>query len=227
MFFFLIPRWVWLTLSDLYKDIRNPKPRVKYGVWIYTGLYGEGKTLSMVREAWSLKRRKKYGVYSNFGITFQDGKITCWEDLLNVPPYSVICLDELPNLLDNYAFREMPSNLFALLSQNRKLHIRIMATSQVFDDTVKKFRTLTKYIIDCRRFGRMIQNKFYSQKEFGRGDTVKRSAFTKYYLAEDKLYPLYDTYEFIKKMVKEKAQLSAGGALTPSPAGEGAIPPAK
>lgn len=227
MFFLLIPHWIWLSLKDLYKEIRHHKPRIVYGVWIYTGLYGEGKTLSMVREAFTLHTRKKYHTYSNFGMSFQDGQIKCWQDLLDVPEYSVICLDELPNLLNNYAFRDMPDNLFALLSQNRKLHIRIMATSQVFDDTVKKFRTLTKYIIDCRRFGRMVQNKFYSQKQFGRGDTVKRSSFTRWYLAEDKLYPLYDTFEFIKKLEKERAQLSAAEFLNPRPAAEGANSAAK
>lgn len=48
---------------------------------------------------------------------------------LEVPPHSVILLDELPNLLNNYNFKSMPDNLFSLLSQNRKIDIRIMATA--------------------------------------------------------------------------------------------------
>lgn len=210
---FLIPKWVLLSIKDLIKFIKHPVRRKEYGVWVYVGLYGEGKTLSMVREAYTLYKKSGYKIYSNFGVSFQTGEIKGWEDLLEVPPYSVILLDELPNLLDNYAFREMPSNLFALLSQNRKLHIRIMATAQVFDDSVKKFRTLTRYVIICKKAGRLIQNRFYNQKQFGRGDSVKKAEFRRYFLAEDFLFEFYNTFEFIKKLKAQsenrKSELSS------------------
>ena len=55
-------------------------------------------------------------------------------------------------------------------------------------------------------FGRMVQNKFYTQYQYGRGDTVKRKSLSKYYLAEDKIFKLYDTFEIIKKMQKAPQQ---------------------
>lgn len=212
----LLPKWFWLSIKDLIKFLKNPKWPKQNGVWVYVGLYGNGKTLSMVREAYQLKKRG-YNTYSNCAVSFQTGTIEKWEDLLAVPPRSVILLDELPNLLNNYAFKSMPDNLFSLLSQNRKIDIRIMATAQVFDDSVKKFRTLTKYVIACNKIGRLIVNSFYNQKQFSRGDSVKKVSFRRYFIAEDFHFELYNTLEFIKKLASDtekRLTVSAGASPT-------------
>lgn len=206
----LLPKWFWLSFKDLLKWLKNPKWPKENGVWVFVGLYGNGKTLSMVREAHRLFKRG-YNCYSNCAVSFQSGVIERWQDLLDVPPHSVILLDELPNLLNNYNFKSMPDNLFSLLSQNRKIDIRIMATAQVFDDSVKKFRTLTKYIIVCNRLGRLTVNNFYNQKQFSRGDSVKKVSFRRFFVAEDYMYNLYNTLEFIKKL---KSDSEKGPAIS-------------
>lgn len=200
---FLIPKFAWLTFIDFIRWCKNPKFLPKGGVWIFVGLYGAGKTLSMVREAYMLHVKYNQPVYSNMGLEWQTGSLSSWKDLLTLPEGAVVLIDELGTLVDNYKFKDMPENLFTLLMQNRKLRIRIMSTVQVFDDAVKKFRTLSKWIIECRMFGRMVQNKYYTQYQYSRGDTVKRKSMAKYYLAEDKFFDLYDTREIIKKMQKE------------------------
>lgn len=205
----LLPKLIWLSIIDLIKWLKHPTLPKKNGVWCYVGLYGNGKTLSMVTEAYRLKNKFKYNVYSNCAVTFQDGTIERWQDLLSVPPHSVILLDELPNLLDNYAFKSMPDNLFSLLSQNRKIDIRIMATAQVFDDSVKKFRTLTRYVVECKHFGRLYINAFYNQKEYARGDSVKKASSRQYFVAQDFMYNLYNTLEFIKKLKDDVENLTA------------------
>jgi len=198
--FLLLPKWLFLSFKDFVRWLRHPVLKQKGGVWIFVGLYGSGKTISMVREALRLKKRFGSPVYSNFGLTWQDGTIDSWESLLSLPPGSVVLFDELGTLVDNYKFKSMPPDLFRLLSQNRKLRIRIMSTIQVFDDTVKKYRTLTKWIIECSMFGRLVCNRFYSQKEYARGDTVKRKSHSDYYLAEDSLFAKYDTLEVISQL---------------------------
>lgn len=59
---------------------------------------------------------------------------------------------------------------------------------------------MTKYIIVCNRLGRLTVNSFYNQKQFSRGDSVKKVSFRRYFVAEDFHYDLYNTLEFIKKL---------------------------
>jgi hypothetical protein len=191
---FKLLKYTWL-------DFRDKRKKEINGVYIFCGLYGSGKTLSLVNEAYKLKKQG-YSVYSNIGLTFQDGHIVSWRDVINVPPNSVICLDEISNLVNSRDWKNMPPEFFGLLTQNRKLNIRIMATAQVYDDVDKQFRTLVRFIIQCNRFGRIIRNNYYNQAGYAHVVDKRKKEFSHTYVVENYMYDLYDTYEYVQKLKK-------------------------
>lgn len=181
------------------RDIRSKAVKPISGLWLYCGLYGSGKTLSMTNEA--IKASSKgFSIYSNYGINGQNGNIVSWKDILEVPPNSIICLDEISNLINSRDWKNLPPEFFSLLTQNRKLNIRVMATAQVFEDVDRQFRTLTKYIIQCSKFGRVITNRFYNQQGYNHTPDKRKLLFKEKYVATDAIYNSYDTMEFIEKL---------------------------
>ena len=56
-----------------------------YGVHIFAGRVGCGKTISMVRRAKHIKRLfPKVKIYANFTTDIADGYISSWEDIINL-----------------------------------------------------------------------------------------------------------------------------------------------
>ena len=156
----------------------------------------------MSNEAYKL-HKKGYHVYSNYGLSFQEGHILTWQDVINVPNDSVICLDEISNLINSRDWKNMPPEFFGLLTQNRKRNIRLMATAQVYDDVDKQFRTLTRYIIQCKKYGRLCVNRYYNQQGYNHTPDKRVSEFTERYCVTDEMYNIYDTNEYIQKLQKE------------------------
>ena len=195
---------IFKVLKYAVKDFRNKKDKSINGVWIFCGLYGTGKTLSMSREALAL-HKKGYKVYSNYGLNFQEGEIFSWDDLTKIPPNSCICIDEISNIVNARDWKNMPPSFFQLLTQNRKMNIRLMTTAQNFDDVDKQFRTLVKYVIQCNKLWRFISNKYYSQAGYNHSDTKKSTLFTQRFFSDDELFNIYDTNEIIEKLKKNIA----------------------
>lgn len=78
----------WLFLKDLrHFDFHRFRG---YGFWLYCGLGGSGKTLSMVEYMIRMKRRyPKIKIYTNFNFKLADGKIESWQDILNLENYDL------------------------------------------------------------------------------------------------------------------------------------------
>lgn len=56
-----------------------------YGFWLFCGLGGSGKTLSVVEYVSRMKQQyPKMKVYSNFYLEFADGQIADWQDIINL-----------------------------------------------------------------------------------------------------------------------------------------------
>lgn len=191
----MLIKFIYLSIKDMFK---NTKKDIS-GVWFFCGLYGTGKTLSMTREAYRL-HRKGIKVYSNYGLSFQDGNIIDWRDMLEVPNDSVICLDEIQNTFHSRNWKSMPLEFVTLLTQNRKKNIRIMGTAQIYEDMDRELRDLAKYIIQCKKIARLEINTYYDQQGYKHTINKRISGFREYFIIEDYYFNLYDTYEFIEKL---------------------------
>ncbi len=66
-----------------------------YGFWMYCGLGGSGKTISMVEYLTRMKKKyPKVKILTNFDFKFSDGKIENWEDLIKTENIETVELSE-------------------------------------------------------------------------------------------------------------------------------------
>lgn len=186
-----------------------------YGVYLFCGRVGTGKTLSMVRRARAVKKRfPKVKIYANFNCKIADGLITCWQDVLeiqnidenNVNQGVLFLFDEIHLTFDSQSWKSAPANLLEYISLQRHFHKCIFGASQVWSRVNKIIREQSDFIIECKCFfgKRLVRNVVYEQEEYLiNGDQKeagqrKRPHIERYcFFASDKLRSLYDTDEII------------------------------
>ena len=102
-----------------------------YGVHIFSGRVGCGKTISMVRRARHIKRiYPNIKIYANFTTDVADGYITSWEDIVKIENIDenginqgvLFLFDEIHLTFDSQGWRNAPDNLLEYISLQRHLH---------------------------------------------------------------------------------------------------------
>lgn len=166
--FFLCFRYFffWLFRKD-----RRADPLHLYGIYGFLGLPGKGKTMAMT---YILNEyRKKYGdeilICSNYFFDKQDFAFTDWHQLLvQYDKPLIVAWDEVQNEFNSRNFKNFPTQLLTLLTQNRKGHgVQILYTAQRFDRVDKVFRELTNYFFDCKTlFKRLTICKGYDDENY-------------------------------------------------------------
>ncbi len=204
-------------LCDFLYKIVNPRNRVfdLYGVYLFCGRVGTGKTLSMVRAATRVKKRfPKVKIYANFHCDIADEFITCWEDVLyseNVDSDGVnqgilFLFDEIHLTFDSQSWKDAPANLLEYISLQRHFHKCIFGASQVWSRVNKVIREQSDYVIECRTyFGkRLVRNTKFTQEEYningdlkGSGTRRRKHISNRFFFASDNLRSLYNTDEVI------------------------------
>jgi len=190
-----------------------------YGFWLYCGLGGSGKTLSMVNYLNKQKRKyPKVKIYTNFNYKYADGKINSWEDLINEDNGDdgiIYGFDEIHLTFASQDWANCPSNMLDYISQQRKLHKQIVASSQVFTRVDKKLREQTNFVIECQSIlmGRWIFNKAFSTDEYlandekgDKGARKRKRAWRVNFVAYDQIREAYDTMQLMKQLKKGKSQ---------------------
>lgn len=205
-------------VADTFKEILHiNQPRVfdRYGVYLFCGRVGCGKTISMVNEARRLKRRfPKVKIYANFHCKLADGMISDWKDLLNIENIDengvnqgvLFLFDEIHLTFDSQSWKSAPANLLEYISLQRHFHKCIFGSSQVWSRVNKILREQTDFVVECSNyFGkRLIKNVLFTQENYQiNGDLKdagmrKRKNYNKYFFyASNELRSLYDTDEIV------------------------------
>lgn len=187
-----------------------------YGVHIFSGRVGCGKTISMVRRARAIKQKyPNVKIFANFSTSVADGFITCWEDILkaeNIDKNGInqgilFLFDEIHLTFDSQGWRNAPDNLLEYISLQRHLHKCIFGASQVWSRVNKIIKEQTDYVIECKSYfnSRLIVNRCYTNEDYQINGTQKDSGQRKRpvvykdtFTATDKLRGLYNTDEIIK-----------------------------
>lgn len=217
---YIIPS-LWLWLCDSVKlrikrfKRRDPPIFDRYGVHIFCGRVGCGKTISMIRKAEQLKRKfPKLKIYSNFQCSLSDGLITSWSDIINLKNYDdnginqgiLFLFDELHLTLASTSWRDAPDNLLEYISLQRHLGKCIFGTTQVWSRVNKIIREQTDTVTECRCWlgKRYVTNRCYTQEDYqingDKRDSGMRKRPTLYkdkFVATDHLRSMYDTNEII------------------------------
>jgi len=171
----------------------------------FIGTVGSGKTLGMTREAHNYFRRG-HTVYTNYGVTFPhvtlDSKrfqkmIEEREELQNC----VICLDEVHVWIDSRTSMKKRQRMMTyFILQTRKRNVRLLVTTQHFDQIDKRLRNSVDILVFCKNLSNkssLVVNDGYtvleqvSMEQYGLNPPLRQV-----YIA-NRYYQLFDTSEII------------------------------
>ena len=201
------------SIVDLYRYFAEKQYRRfnEYGITMFCGMFGKGKTLSMVRKADDLYRRfgDSLVFYSNFKlnnipyiplINFNQ-IVDLGEEMPEGVQGYVVLIDEISSVLSHRNYANFPLELIGLLCQQRKKHVVIYCTSQRYFMVDKIFRSITNYVVDCSKHWRFEHNVYYDAWDY---ENAMNSLLVKrvdhlWYFIKDRLYESYDTSEMISK----------------------------
>ena len=199
---------IFYGIKDILKFIFFHTKEFKfYGIDMFIGMFGKGKTLTMMHQA--NKIYKMFGdevtFYSN--ITLKDIPyipLTNFNQLIELENSDklgyVVIIDEVSSVLSHRNYSNFPIELIGLLTQQRKKKIYIMCTAQRFFMVDKIFRSITTNVIDCDKKWRFEHNKVYDAWEYENTTLIKPKMLTHYYwFVKDRDYNSYDTSELVNK----------------------------
>ena len=219
-----------LFLKDTVKQFyhRRIKKEIKpfdyYGVYLFCGRVGCGKTISMIEKANRIKQRyPKVKIYSNFDCDISDGKIEYWEQLRDLTNRDemgneqgiLFLFDEIHLTFASEAWQAAPADIISYISLQRKNKKCIFASSQVWTRVNKVIREQADYVIECKSFfkSRIVRNKYYLQEDYAVNGEQKDSGMRKRdvrlkdcFVATDKLRSLYDTNEIVRGLKQRKTR---------------------
>ena len=162
------------SIIDLYMYIKYKKWREfnLYGIDIFVGMFGHGKTLSMTHRARMIYKQFGDSIrfisnYKLVGIPYID--LVNFNQLVDLGEEdetkyqgTVVLIDEVENLLGNRNFSKFPLQLLHLLTQQRKKKCYIMASCQRFSTVDKMFRILGNHVFNCNKYWRFQHYLFLS-----------------------------------------------------------------
>lgn len=182
-----------------------------FGIDMFIGMFGKGKTLTMVSRAESLYA--KYGDSLVFLSNFKLNNIP-YIPLVNfnqlvdlgaempdgVQGY-VVLLDEISSVLSHRNYASFPLELIGLLCQQRKKHVYIMCTAQRFFMVDKIWRSITTNVINCNKYWRFAHMSYYDAWDYenAMNANLLQRQYHSWWFVKNKHYDAYDTSEMIGK----------------------------
>lgn len=208
-----LPYAAYYLAVDLYKYIKEKRWEIfgKYGIDMFIGMFGAGKTLTMTHQATLLY--KKYGddlrFISNYHLTgIPYIPLENFHQLLDLGTMenddkvgTVVLIDEISTVLSHRNFANFPLELLSVLLQQRKRHVYIMCTAQRFFMVDKIWRSITTRAIDCRKHWRFSNLKYYDAWDYEQAinSNVLKAFGNRWYFVHNRDYEAYDTEEMISK----------------------------
>ena len=195
----------------LYFKEKRWKHFSEYGIDMYVGMFGHGKTLSMVHKA-----RQLYNLYgdsidfiSNFelkGIPYTplvnfNQLVDLGEELAEGKQGTVVLIDEISSVLSHRNYASFPLELIGLLCQQRKRHVYIMCTAQRFFMVDKIWRSITTHVYDCSKYWRFQHISVYDAWDYENAmntQLIKRIGHN-WWFVRDIDFASYDTSQMIDK----------------------------
>lgn len=180
----------------------------EYGLIIFTGYQGSGKTSSMVKYILDLK--EKYvdaKITTNFGLSCENMILDDWRkltDFVNGKQGVICALDELQNWFNSKNSKNFPAEMLSVVTQNRKNRRVLLGTAQNFYMISKDIRSQTREIRKCMTLFGCITIVHRVQPIInGDGDIEKLRHIGFYWFVHDeRLRSSYDTYKVIENLSK-------------------------
>ena len=161
-------RW---ELYDFLMLIINGRKFDLYGLTIFCGRQGGGKTMSMVEYLNRMKDRyPDCKIVTNFNYNRQDIPFVDWRQFTEVRnglDGVIFAIDEIQNEYNSNTWQDFPEEILSVVTQQRKQRLKIVATSQVFTRVVKQLREQCYEVVECKTFlGRWTRQKCYDADDY-------------------------------------------------------------
>lgn len=185
---------------------KNPDGFFEYGVHLFAGEQGSGKSVAVAE--FILRLMKMYPackVMTNIKFEGQDGKVTCPEDFImnnNGEFGMIVFLDEIQNWFSSLESKNFPPEALEDITQQRKQRKIFVGTSQVFMRVAKPIREQITLLYEpftvagCLTFVRVYKCKLDDS------GSVKNKVLRKLYffVHTDEIRNAYDTYERVQRL---------------------------
>lgn len=222
------PYWAsiirWLAV-DVWRYFTKPRVIRLYGVWLFCGIWGGGKTVSLSK--YLTDQREKYGdkiyICTNYGFSGEDFPLTHWKKL--IPEYDkpiIFGYDEMPNEFFSRNYRDFPYDLVKVMTQNRKGNGKqIVGTAINYGDVDKLIRNMCSHVIECKSawFGRVTKCRKYTKEAYeqymNEVDVMKKRkipCIKSKFVQTDALRSSYDSFQFLDS-ARDKKYISASEKL--------------
>lgn len=187
---------------DFYEYIRYRKWNQwnGFGLNIYVGMFGKGKTLSATKYVIANAKRYNLNVLSNIKLNgIEYIPLTNWQQIVDCPGNTIILIDEISTVFNARNWKDFNINLLFQLLQCRKNKKEIIATAQRFAHVDKLLRDITYNVIDCNKYWRFQHNSYYDGWDYENcmnRDFLARLTHCWNFIT-NKDYKAYDTDEII------------------------------
>lgn len=219
---FNFPMFCYYVIFDklCYNYYKKRKLFYGWGIHLYTGKFGQGKTSLMTIQAFKLcKKYPQLSVLTNLKLdNFPEHTkiipLKTAQDILNAPENCLVLIDEIGTLFNSRDFssgkNSVPKPLFQHLCQCRKRKLMTLATVQRFTLLDKQIRDITATVTECSSsfshpFSRMLTGLTYDIDEY-EAYTINRLYNPRIMSAtvtiqKDQYRKLYDTSELIQGLL--------------------------
>lgn len=210
-FFIKFIRFWFMKLYDSYLVMKNGKEFAEFGVSMYCGRQGAGKTMAMTE--YLERMREKYPnalIVSNYGYKNQDLVFKDWNDFFDIRNGTdgvIFAIDEIQNEFSSAAWNKFPESLLQEITQQRKQRIKIVCSSQLFTRVAKPLREQCNDVVDCFTIaGRWTFERCFDAVDYNNtidsptGKQKKRLLYRKSFIQDNYLRNLYDSYEKIERI---------------------------
>lgn len=180
------------------------------GITVFCGVQGSGKTLSAVRYVVDLMHSFPCCKLVTNLIINDDSikdRVIMWDGLDSLKLENgfegiIYLLDEIHLEFNSLDSKQIPTDVFIEISQQRKQRKMIVGTSQLFLRMAKPFREQVKTVVFCQPcfFGFKISNEWVSGDDLDESNGavyINQSTIKKYYKSPDD-FKLFDTFAKIR-----------------------------
>lgn len=194
-----------------------------WGIHLYTGRFGAGKTSQMVATAYNLcLKYPQLHILTNINVQnfppyTKILRLDTAEDILKAPKNTLVLIDEIGTIFNSRDFSggkcAVPKPLFQHLCQCRKRKMMILATVQRFNLLDKQIRDITADVTACvshfkHPYCRLMTGYTYDIDEYEMYSENKtytpRVMYTKTFIQTNQRRQLYDTSQLVTMMLKKE-----------------------
>lgn len=204
-----------MLAKDLKTMKMEPDRFKEFGMTIFCGRQGDGKSIMMVETLERLRQRyPKALILTNFGYRHQTQPFDSWNDLFEIRNGDngvIFAIDEIQNEFSSAQSKNFPESLLGELTQQRKQKIKILATSQVYRRVAKPIREQCYEVVEMFTlasrwtFAKCFDANDYNEMIDSSNPNMKFKTRRKWrmnFVQDDEIRDLFDSYAKVERMKK-------------------------